>query len=62
MKKMIKNLIKNLIGGVMLTGLIFGVFYLLGVIEHLVEIYPILWLPLIALAIYCIFKMVAESE
>ena len=37
MKKAIKNIIKNLIGGIIGTGLILLAFYLLGLIESVIE-------------------------
>lgn len=59
MKKLIK-IIKQINGGILLTALVFGFFYLLGLIVEVVECHPWLFIPLGAYAIYIIFKMVSE--
>ena len=56
MKKAIKNIIKNLIGGIIGTGLILLAFYLLGLIESVIECHTWLLIPLGFYVIYLILK------
>ena len=56
MKKAIKNIIKNLIGGIIGTGLILLAFYLLGLIESVIECHIWLLIPLGAYVLYLIAK------
>lgn len=56
MKRLFKDLIKNLIGGIVGTGLILGFFYILGLYEQVVECHPWLLIPLGLYVIYLILK------
>ena len=56
MKKAIKNIIKNLIGGIIGTGLILLALYLLGLIKSVIECHTWLLIPLGLYVIYLILK------
>ena len=62
MKKIIKELIKNLIGAGIGLALIFGIFWVISGIENIVLAHPILFLPLGMVALYCVIKMVQNAE
>ena len=51
-----KELVKNLIGGIILMGLVLGFFYLLGIVEMIIEKHFWLMIPLAIYVIYLILK------
>lgn len=56
MKRLFKDLVKNLIGGIVGTGLILGFFCILGLCEQVIECHPWLLIPLGLYVIYLILK------
>lgn len=56
MKKVFKSIIKNLIGGVIGTGLVLLFFYILGIIEQIIENHFWLMIPLTIYIIYLFFE------
>ena len=62
MEKIIKELMKNLIGGIIGTLLILGFFYILGIIEQFIENHFWLIIPLGILVISMIFKEINNAE
>ena len=60
MKKMIKELVKNLIGGIVGTALVLGFFYVLGLIMQVIECHFWLMIPLTFYVIYLMLKMASE--
>lgn len=71
MKKLsTKTKIEILVGKAVITlfasvlgiALILGFFWLVGLLQLAVESHPILWIPLIAIALWSIFKMASEAE
>lgn len=56
MKRLFKDLIKNLIGGIVGTGAILGFFYILGLYEQVIECHTWLLIPLGLYVIYLILK------
>ena len=60
MKKMIKELVKNLIGGIIGTALVLGFFYVLGLIMQVIECHFWLMIPLTIYVIYLMLKMASE--
>lgn len=62
MEKIIKELMKNLIGGIIGTGLILLFFFILGIIEQFIENHFWLIIPLGILVISMIFKEINNAE
>lgn len=60
MKKIIKELVKNLIGGIIGTALVLGFFYVLGLIMQVIECHFWLMIPLGIYVIYLMLKMASE--
>lgn len=60
MKKLVKELVKNLIGGIVGTALILGFFYILGLIMQVIECHFWLMIPLTIYVIYLMLKMASE--
>lgn len=56
MKKAIKSLLLNLIGGIVGCGLVLGFFYILGLIMEVIECHFWLMIPLTFYVIYLILK------
>lgn len=56
MKKLFKEFVKNLIGGIVGTGLVLGFFYILGLIMEVIECHFWLMIPLTIYVIYLILK------
>lgn len=62
MDKIIKELMKNLIGGIIGTLLILGFFYILGIIEQFIENHFWLMIPLGIIIFIMILKEVSNAE
>lgn len=60
MEKFIKELVFNLIIGIFGAGAILGIIATIGYIVHLAEIYLIVRIIIVMLAIYSIFKFATE--
>lgn len=60
MKKLVKELVKNLIGGIVGTALVLGFFYILGLIMQVIECHFWLMIPLTIYVIYLMLKMASE--
>lgn len=60
MKKLVKELVKNLIGAIIGIALIFGFFYVVGLVMEVVECHPWLFIPLGAYTFYLMLKMACE--
>lgn len=60
MKKLVKELVKNLIGGIVGTALVLGFFYVLGLIMQVIECHFWLMIPLTFYVIYLMLKMASE--
>ena len=56
MKKLVKELVKNLIGGIVGCGLVLGFFYVLGLIMEVIECHFWLMIPLTIYVIHLILK------
>lgn len=56
MEKIVKDIIKQMFGGLVLTGLVLGVACLLGAVVHFLENNPIWILPIVVLDLYLIFR------
>lgn len=56
MKRLFKDLVKNLIGGIVGTGAILCFFYILGLCEQVIECHTWLLIPLGLYVIYLILK------
>lgn len=62
MEKIIKELMKNLIGGIIGTILILGIFFIIGIIEQFIENHFWLIIPLSILVLIMIFKEIENSK
>lgn len=62
MDKIIKELMKNLIGGIIGTILILGIFFIIGIIEQFIENHFWLIIPLSILVLIMIFKEIENSK
>lgn len=62
MEKIIKELTKNIIGGIIGTLLILGFFFILGIIEQFIENHFWLMIPLSIIVIVMILKEVSNCE
>lgn len=62
MDKIIKELMKNLIGGIIGTGLVLLFFYILGVIEQFIEAHYWLMIPLGIIVFIMILKEISNAE
>jgi len=60
MKRLVKELVKNLIGGIIGTALVLGFFYVLGLIMQVIECHFWLMIPLTIYVIYLMLKMASE--
>lgn len=60
MEKIIKNLVLNLIVGILGTGALVGVIATIGYIVHLAEAYLIVRIVMVMLAIYSLYKFATE--
>lgn len=56
MVKIVKNMAKQMFGGLVGTGLVLGVAWLVGGLVHLLETHPIWIIPLFVLDLYLICK------
>ena len=56
MEKIIKKLMKNILGGIFLTILILGIIYLIGLLEQFILNHYWLMIPLSLLVILILFK------
>ena len=62
MEKIIKELMKNLIGGIIGTGLVFLFFYIIGVVEQFIENHFWLMIPLGIIVFIMLLKEVSNAE
>ena len=62
MEKIIKELMKNIIGGIIGTILILGIFFIIGIIEQFIENHFCLIIPLSILVLIMIFKEIENSK
>lgn len=62
MEKIIKELMKNIIGGIIGTILILGIFFIIGIIEQFIENHFWLIIPLSILVLIMIFKEIENSK
>lgn len=60
MRRLVKELVKNLIGGIIGTALVLGFFYVLGLIMQVIECHFWLMIPLTIYVIYLMLKMASE--
>lgn len=60
MKRLVKELVKKLIGGIIGTALVLGFFYVLGLIMQVIECHFWLMIPLTIYVIYLMLKMASE--
>lgn len=60
MKRLVKELVKNLIEGIIGTALVLGFFYVLGLIMQVIECHFWLMIPLTIYVIYLMLKMASE--
>ena len=62
MEKIIKELMKNIIGGIIGTILILGIFFIIGIIEQFIENHFWLIIPLSILVLIMILKEIENSK
>ena len=62
MEKIIKKLMKNIIGGIVIIGLILGIFYIIGLFEQLVLNHMWLLIPLAIIVLILLIKEIYKGD
>lgn len=56
LEMLIGRVVLNILGGILMTGIVIGVFALLGLLVQIIETHFWLMIPLVVIVIYLIFQ------